>query len=100
MSFITTAFGEGQTLLVVKVKQSKNCTIMTEVYVNNADGKPKSKASPTSNLLLSDALPLFINISPPFGRKEAGHYWLDEDKGDALKAKRHKGSMFAEPNVS
>ena len=73
---------------------------MTEVAVNDANGKPKSKASPTSTLLPSDALPLYIDISSPSNRKEAGHNRLDEDKGDAPKAKSHKGSMFAEPNVS
>ena len=72
---------------------------MTEVDINDADGKSKSKASPTSNLLPSDALPPCINIPPPSDRKEAGNYWLDEDKGGAPKAKRHKGSMFSKPNV-
>jgi hypothetical protein len=61
---------------------------MTEVNVDDADGKPKSKACPTANLLPSDALPPYIDISPPSNRKEAGHHPLvDEDKGDAPKAK-------------
>jgi hypothetical protein len=42
-----------------------------------------------------------MSVYPPLShRKEAGHHRLNEDKGDAPKAKRHKGSMFAEPNVS
>jgi len=43
LSIFTTACGEGQTLLVVKVKHSTQiCTIMTEVGVNNADGRADS----------------------------------------------------------
>jgi hypothetical protein len=72
------------------------------VDIDDADGKPKSKASPKSKLLPSNANASspYIGISPPSHRKEAGHHRLNEDKGDAQKTKRHKGSMFAEPNVS
>ena len=74
-----------------------NCTM---VDINDANGKPKSKASPTSTMLPFYASPPSINISHPFNRKEAGHHWPDEDKGEAPKAKHpRKGSMFAKPDV-
>jgi hypothetical protein len=69
------------------------------VDINDADGKPKSKASPKSKLLPSASSP-YVGISPPSHRKEAGRHRLNKDEGDAPKAKRHKGSMFAKPNVS
>jgi hypothetical protein len=70
------------------------------VDIDDANGKPKLKASPKSKLLPSDASSPYVGISPPSHRKEAGYHRLNEDKGDAPKAKRHKGSMFAKPNVS
>ena len=49
-------------------------------------------------------LTCYLPMPPPlqFNRNEAGRHWPpDEDKGDDPKAKRsHKGSMFAQPNVS
>jgi hypothetical protein len=70
------------------------------VDIDDADGKPKLKASSKSKLLPSNASSPYVGISPPSHRKEAGRHRLNEDKGDAPKAKRHKGSMFTEPNVS
>ncbi len=70
------------------------------VDIDDADGKPKLKTSHKSKLLPSNASFPYVGISSPSHRKEAGHHQLNEDKGDALKAKRHKESMFAEPNVS
>ncbi len=70
------------------------------VDIDDADGKPKLKASPKSKPLPSDASSPYVGISPPSHRKKAGRHRLNEDKGDAPKAKPHKGSMFAEPNIS
>jgi hypothetical protein len=70
------------------------------VDINDANGKPKLKASPKSKLLPSDASSPYVGISPPSQRKEAGCHRLNEDEGDAPKAKHHKGSMFAKPNIS
>ena len=66
------------------------------VDINDANGKPKLKASPTSNLLPSDASPPNIDVSHPFEMKEAGRHRPDEDKGDAPKAKRpHNGQCLS-----
>jgi hypothetical protein len=53
------------------------------VDIDDADGKPKWKASPKSKLLPSDASSPYVGISPPSHRKEAGHHRLNEDEGDA-----------------
>jgi hypothetical protein len=70
------------------------------VDIDDANGKPKLKARRKSKLLPSNASSPYVGISPLSHRKEAGHHRLNEDKGDAPKAKRHKGSIFAKPNVS
>jgi hypothetical protein len=65
------------TLPVVRVRLSswccrsdtkKKCTM---VDIDDADGKPKSRASPKSKLLPSDASSPYIGISPLSHRKEA-----------------------------
>ena len=74
---------------------------MTEVDLNDADSKP-ADAEDKKIIRAKEvqSLPSCIHISPPSDRKEAGHYQLDEDKGDTSKVTRHKGSMFAKPNVN
>jgi hypothetical protein len=70
------------------------------VDIDDADGKPKLKASSKSKLLPSNASSPYIGIPPPSHRHKAGCHRLNEDKGDAPKAKHHKRSTFDEPNIS
>ena len=83
---------DGQTLLL----DTEN-KLYHGVDINDANGKPKLKASPTLTCYLSMSPPYYINMSHPLDRKEAGRHWPDEDKGDAPKAKRrpHNGQCLS-----